>query len=95
MPDRPGKGAHIPAKLPKSDSKAIWRKKVDSDTQGTVIVSTVRDAGTTIRLVEQHHTQEGFALNVRAAAEASLEGRPAPDSWWTGETSLIAPARGG
>jgi hypothetical protein len=24
--------------------------------------------------VEQHHTLEGFALNVRAAAEASLEG---------------------
>ncbi len=35
--------------------------------------------------VEQHHTLEGFALNVRTAAEASLEGRPAPDSWWTGD----------
>jgi hypothetical protein len=40
--------------------------------------------------VEQHHTLEQFALNVRAAAEASLEGRPAPDSWWTGGTSLAA-----
>jgi glycosyltransferase involved in cell wall biosynthesis len=43
--------------------------------------------------VEQHHTLEQFALNVRAAAEASLEGRPAPESWWTGETSLTASAR--
>jgi len=33
--------------------------------------------------VEQHHTLEGFALSVRAAAEAALEGRPAPDRWWT------------
>ena len=33
--------------------------------------------------VEQHHTLERFALSVRAAAEASLEGRPAPDTWWT------------
>lgn len=45
--------------------------------------------------VEQHHTLEQFALNVRTAAEASLEGRPAPDSWWTVEISLTAPARGG
>jgi glycosyltransferase involved in cell wall biosynthesis len=45
--------------------------------------------------VEQYHTLEGFAMNVRAAAEASLEGQPAPDSWWTGETSLTAPTRGG
>jgi glycosyltransferase involved in cell wall biosynthesis len=45
--------------------------------------------------VEQHHTLEQFAFSVRTAAEASLEGRPAPDSWWTGETSLTAPARGG
>jgi glycosyltransferase involved in cell wall biosynthesis len=42
--------------------------------------------------VEQHHTLERFALNVRAAAEASLEGRPGSDSWWTGETSLTARA---
>jgi glycosyltransferase involved in cell wall biosynthesis len=45
--------------------------------------------------VEQHHTLEQFAFSVRTAAEASLEGRPARDSWWTGETSLIAPARAG
>jgi glycosyltransferase involved in cell wall biosynthesis len=45
--------------------------------------------------VEQHHTLDGFALNVRAAAEASLEGRPAPDSWWTGKTPLTAAAQGG
>jgi glycosyltransferase involved in cell wall biosynthesis len=38
--------------------------------------------------VEQHHTLERFALNVRTAAEGSLEGRPAPGSWWTGETPL-------
>ena len=44
--------------------------------------------------VEQHHTLDQFALNVRAAAEASLEDRPAPDSWWTGETPLTAPVRG-
>ena len=35
--------------------------------------------------VEQHHTLEQFASNVRTAAEAALEGRPAPNSWWTGE----------
>jgi glycosyltransferase involved in cell wall biosynthesis len=40
--------------------------------------------------VEQYHTLEQFALNVRAAAEASLQGRPAPNSWWTGEASLTA-----
>lgn len=45
--------------------------------------------------VEQHHTLEQFALSVRDAAEASLKGRPAPDSWWTGEKSLTAPTRGG
>jgi len=33
--------------------------------------------------VEHHHTLEQFASNVRTATEASLEGRPAPDSWWT------------
>ena len=37
--------------------------------------------------VEQHHTLEQFAWNVRAAAEASLAGRPATDSWWEGETA--------
>jgi glycosyltransferase involved in cell wall biosynthesis len=40
--------------------------------------------------IEQHHTLERFGVNVRAAAEASLEGRPAPDSWWTGEVALAA-----
>jgi glycosyltransferase involved in cell wall biosynthesis len=35
--------------------------------------------------VEQHHTLESFASSVRCAAEASLEGRPASDSWWTGD----------
>jgi hypothetical protein len=35
--------------------------------------------------VERHHTLESFASNVRAAAEASLESRPAPDTWWTGQ----------
>jgi glycosyltransferase involved in cell wall biosynthesis len=44
--------------------------------------------------VEQHHTLERFASSVRAAAEASLDGRPAPESWWVAETSLTAPGRG-
>jgi hypothetical protein len=35
--------------------------------------------------VEQHHTLERFASSVRGAAEASLEGQPASNSWWTGE----------
>jgi hypothetical protein len=35
--------------------------------------------------VEQHHTLERFASSVCAAAEASLEGRPAPDTWWAEE----------
>lgn len=42
--------------------------------------------------VEQHHTLENFASNVRAAAEMSLEGRPAPDSWLTGRALFAAPA---
>jgi glycosyltransferase involved in cell wall biosynthesis len=37
--------------------------------------------------VEQHHTLDEFASNVRSAAEASLEGSPAPNSWWTGAAS--------
>jgi glycosyltransferase involved in cell wall biosynthesis len=45
--------------------------------------------------VEQHHTMEQFAMNVRTAVEASLEGRPAPDSWWAGESSLTVPAQAG
>jgi glycosyltransferase involved in cell wall biosynthesis len=44
--------------------------------------------------VEQHHTLDQFASNVRAVAEASLEGRTAPDFWWTTETPVTAPARG-
>jgi glycosyltransferase involved in cell wall biosynthesis len=32
--------------------------------------------------VEKHHTLEKFTATVRSAAEASLEGRPAPDTWW-------------
>jgi glycosyltransferase involved in cell wall biosynthesis len=32
--------------------------------------------------VEKYHTLDKFASNVRSAAEASLEGRPAPGSWW-------------
>jgi glycosyltransferase involved in cell wall biosynthesis len=38
--------------------------------------------------VEQHHTLEMFASSVRSSVEASLEGRPAPDSWWTEESSV-------
>ena len=33
--------------------------------------------------VEAHHSLELFASGVRSAVEASLEGRPAPDTWWT------------
>lgn len=32
--------------------------------------------------VEKHHTLEKFTSTVRSAAEASLDGRPAPDTWW-------------
>lgn len=32
--------------------------------------------------VEQHHTLEKFTATTRSAAEASLDGRPAPDTWW-------------
>jgi glycosyltransferase involved in cell wall biosynthesis len=32
--------------------------------------------------VEQHHTLEKFTSTARSAAEASLDGRPAPDTWW-------------
>jgi glycosyltransferase involved in cell wall biosynthesis len=33
-------------------------------------------------LVEEHHTLEKFTATARSAAEASLDGRPAPDTWW-------------
>jgi glycosyltransferase involved in cell wall biosynthesis len=32
--------------------------------------------------VEKNHTLEKFTATARSAAEASLEGRPAPDTWW-------------
>jgi glycosyltransferase involved in cell wall biosynthesis len=32
--------------------------------------------------VEKHHTLEGFTTAVRSAAEASLNGQPAPETWW-------------
>ena len=32
--------------------------------------------------VEKHHTLERFTSTARSAAEAFLEGRPAPDTWW-------------
>jgi glycosyltransferase involved in cell wall biosynthesis len=32
--------------------------------------------------IEEHHTLEKFTATTRSAAEASLEGRPAPDTWW-------------
>jgi len=32
--------------------------------------------------VEKHHTLEKFTATARSAAEASLDGRPAPDTWW-------------
>lgn len=33
--------------------------------------------------VERYHTLEMFTAAVRSAAEASLDGRPAPDTLWT------------
>jgi glycosyltransferase involved in cell wall biosynthesis len=33
-------------------------------------------------LVEKHHTLEKFTATARSAAEASVNGRPAPDTWW-------------
>lgn len=33
-------------------------------------------------LVEKHHTLEKFTSTARSAAEASMDGRPAPDTWW-------------
>jgi glycosyltransferase involved in cell wall biosynthesis len=32
--------------------------------------------------VEKHHTLEKFTATARSAAEASLDGRPAPQTWW-------------
>jgi len=32
--------------------------------------------------VEKHHTLEMFTATAKSAAEASLQGRPAPDTWW-------------
>ncbi len=32
--------------------------------------------------IEQHHTLEKFTATTRSAAEASLGGHPAPDTWW-------------
>jgi glycosyltransferase involved in cell wall biosynthesis len=32
--------------------------------------------------VERHHTLEKFTSTAKSAAEASLDGRPAPDTWW-------------
>jgi glycosyltransferase involved in cell wall biosynthesis len=32
--------------------------------------------------VEKHHTLEKFTSSARSAAEASLDGRPAPETWW-------------
>jgi glycosyltransferase involved in cell wall biosynthesis len=32
--------------------------------------------------VEEHHTLEKFTSTARSAAEASLNGDPAPDTWW-------------
>jgi len=33
--------------------------------------------------VERYHTLEGFASATRSAVEASLDGRPATDTWWS------------
>jgi glycosyltransferase involved in cell wall biosynthesis len=33
-------------------------------------------------LVEAHHTLEKFTSTTRSAAEASMDGRPAPETWW-------------
>jgi glycosyltransferase involved in cell wall biosynthesis len=42
-----------------------------------------REMGRNARaLVEKHHTLERFTATARSAAEAALDGRPAPDTWW-------------
>lgn len=32
--------------------------------------------------IEKYHTLERFTATARSAAEAALDGRPAPDTWW-------------
>jgi glycosyltransferase involved in cell wall biosynthesis len=42
-----------------------------------------REMGRSARAwVEKHHTLEKFTATARSAAEAALDGRPAPDTWW-------------
>jgi glycosyltransferase involved in cell wall biosynthesis len=42
-----------------------------------------REMGKNARtFVEKHHTLEKFTSTARSAAEASLDDRPAPDTWW-------------
>jgi hypothetical protein len=33
----------------------------------------------------KYHSLEMFTATVRSAAEASIAGRPAPDTWWEGQ----------
>lgn len=69
-------GIYVPVRNPASLRKAMLSLWNDPDRAHAM--------GARARAyVEQHHTLEGFASSVRAAAEASLEGRPAPESWWT------------
>jgi glycosyltransferase involved in cell wall biosynthesis len=43
----------------------------------------IRQMGRNARAwVEKYHTLEKFTSTARSAAEASLDGRPAPDTWW-------------
>jgi glycosyltransferase involved in cell wall biosynthesis len=34
------------------------------------------------KFVEKYHTMEKFTADVISASEASLDGRPAPETWW-------------
>jgi hypothetical protein len=38
--------------------------------------------------IEKYHTLEMFTSTVKSAAEASLEGHPAPDTWWEKQSVL-------
>jgi glycosyltransferase involved in cell wall biosynthesis len=71
-------GIYVPVGDPvalRAAMQSLWNDPMRAHTMGV----RARD------YVEQHHTLERFASSVRAAAEASLEGRPAPDSWWAGD----------
>jgi Transposase IS116/IS110/IS902 family len=56
---------------------------------GTILIRARAMGARARSYVEEHHTLEQFASCVRAAAEASLRGRPAPESWFE-QTAAIS-----